>query len=238
MENVLDSHTHTVASGHAYNTVKEMVHAAAQKKLQLLAITEHAEEMPGSCRNIYFKNLKVIPRRMEGIEVLFGVEANVMDFDGRLDVEDSILAALDVVIVSLHIVCIDPGTKEQNTNAYLRAMENPYVNIIGHPDDGRYPVDYEKLVLAAKRHHVLLELNNHSLDQSCTRDHARENDVEMLRLCMKYEAPIILNSDAHWCDDIGDTRFSMPLIKELNFPERLIVNRSVEEYKRFIGKRS
>ncbi|MBR2259454.1 MAG: phosphatase [Blautia sp.] len=237
MEYVLDSHTHTVASGHAYNTVKEMVHAAAEKKLQLLGITEHAEKMPGSCNNIYFRNLKVLPRRMEGVELLFGVEANIMDFDGGLDVPDDLLSAMDVVIVSLHPVCLDAGTKEQNTNAYLRTMENPYVNIIGHPDDGRYPVDYERLVLAAKKHHVLLELNNHSLDPGCGRENARIHDIEMLRLCMKYQVPIIMNSDAHWCDDIADTRFSMPLIKELGFPEELIVNRSVEAYKAFLTKK-
>ena len=75
----LDTHTHTLASGHAYNTINEMIQAAADRNLKLLAITEHAPAMPGSCGDFYFYNLKILPRFQKGIEVMFGVELNVMD---------------------------------------------------------------------------------------------------------------------------------------------------------------
>lgn len=237
MKIVLDSHTHTIASGHAYNTIMEMVHAASQKGLELLGITEHAQGMPGSCNNMYFRNVKVLPREMEGIEVLFGAEANILDPQGNLDMTEKDMRYLDVVIASLHPHCMQPGTKAENTSAYLRAMDNPYINIIGHPDDGRYPVDYEALVRAAGDNHVLLEVNNHSLDPHSVRTSARENLTEMLKLCMKYGVSIILDSDAHWCGDIANTAFSLPLLEEVGFPEELVVNRSVEEYKKYIGKR-
>ena len=67
MQYVLDTHTHTIASGHAYSTISEMAQAAADKGLELLAITEHAPMMPGSCQQIYFSNLVVVPRQMTDI---------------------------------------------------------------------------------------------------------------------------------------------------------------------------
>ena len=70
MNIVLDTHTHTLASGHAYNTMTEMIDAAVQKGLKLLAITEHAPAMPGSCKDFYFYNLKILPRFQKGLEVM------------------------------------------------------------------------------------------------------------------------------------------------------------------------
>lgn len=236
MEYRLDSHTHTIASGHAYNTIFEMAQAAAQKKLELLAITEHTKNLPGTCHELYFLNLKVLPRTMFGIEVLFGAEVNIMDYQGTLDMSPSYLRRMDVTIASLHTPCIQPGTTAENTNALVRAAENPLINIIGHPDDGRYPVDMDTLVAAAKENHVLLELNNSSLNPEGSRLNAREGDIKLLELCRKYRARIIMNSDAHWAGDVGNCCYSRPLIEELQFPEELIVNTSVEEYKKFINR--
>lgn len=236
MINILDSHTHTIASGHAYHTVYEMAHAASENGLQLLGLTEHAMTMPGTCHEYYFMNLRILPRKMCGIEVMFGVEANIIDYEGHLDMNQELLSKMDVVIASLHTPCLKPGTREENTRAYLKAMENPYVNIIGHPDDSRYPVDYEALVLGAKEHHVLLELNNNSLNPLGARVNPLPNDALMLSLCMKHEVPIIMNSDAHSAFDVGTHQFTDLLIEEMQFPQHLIVNRSVAEYKKYINR--
>ena len=74
MKFTLDLHTHTVASGHAYSTVQEMAKAAADKGLKLLGITEHAQGIPGTCDEIYFHNMRIIPRKMYGIDLMFGSE--------------------------------------------------------------------------------------------------------------------------------------------------------------------
>lgn len=235
MKYVLDSHAHTIASGHAYNTIYEMAQTAADRGLELLALTEHAMAMPGTCHEFYFLNLKVLPRQMFGIEVLFGTEVNIMDFDGQLDMRQPLLERMDVVVASLHTPCIEPGTMAENTRAYVKAIENPAVNIVGHPDDGRYPVDYEELVAAAKEHHVLLELNNSSLNANGARKNPLPNDRKMLELCRRYKAPIIVNSDSHCAADVGDHRNADRLLAELDFPEELVVNRSVEEYKKYIN---
>ena len=235
MKNVLDVHTHTLASGHAYNTIMEMAKAASEKGMELLGITEHAPAMPGTCHEFYFLNLKVLKRSLYGITVLFGAEANIMDYNGKLDLMEGILKKMDLVIASLHIPCLKPGTKEENTRAYLKAMENPYVNVIGHPDDSRYPIDYEALVKGAKEHHILLELNNNSLNPEGGRENPLPNDLEMLKLCKEYQVPIVINSDAHWIDDIGNHCYCDSVIEAVDFPEELIVNRSVEEIKKYLN---
>lgn len=81
----LDVHTHTIASGHAFSTLQEMAHAAAEKGLKVLGITEHSPGIPGSCDPIYFRNLHVVPRQMYGIELLLGAEINILDGEGNLD---------------------------------------------------------------------------------------------------------------------------------------------------------
>ena len=70
MKDILDLHTHTIASGHAYKTLFEMAQAAAGKGLKLLGITEHSPGIPGTCDPIYFRNQHVVPRQMYGLELL------------------------------------------------------------------------------------------------------------------------------------------------------------------------
>ena len=236
MKYLLDSHTHTLASGHAYNTIYEMVKSAADKKLELLAITEHAKMLPGTCHELYFVNLKVLPRELMGIEVMFGAEVNIMNYEGKLDMKEGLLRKMDVVIASLHTPCMEPGSCQENTEAYLNVMKNPCVNIIGHPDDGRYEVDYEALVQGAKEYGKILELNNHSMDPDCSRSNAVENDTIMLNYCKKYQVPVVMDSDAHFDTLIGEFDMARELLTKLDFPEELVLNRSAEEMKKYLKK--
>ncbi len=236
MKYVLDTHTHTLASGHAYNTIREMATAASEKGLELLGITEHAPQMPGTCHDFYFSNLKVVSRQMCGIELLLGVELNILDYSGSIDLPVSLLKQMDIVIASMHTPCIAPGNIEQNTNAYLAALNNPYIDIIGHPDDIRYPIYMEKLVLAAKEKHKLLELNNSSLNPKGARKNARENDIELLNMCRKYNVPIVIGSDAHCDSDVGRYDLAKALIDEVDFPYELIVNKSTVELKSYLNR--
>ena len=113
-------------------------------------------------------------------------------------------------------------------------MKNPYIQIIGHPDDGRFPVDYETLVCAAKEEHVLLEVNSSSLHPQSNRLNARENYLVMLELCKKHKTSIILDSDAHCEADVGNHSRAHELLEEIDFPEELVVNTSLEKAASFI----
>ena len=163
IKDVMDTHTHTLASGHAYSTIRENVAAAARKGLELLAVTEHAPRMIGSSQLIYFQNLKVIDRQAYEVELMMGVELNILDEKGTVDLPEATLKQMDLAIASLHIPCITPGSREYNTQACLNAMKNPHVHILGHPDDPRYPIDMRAVVQGAKEYGAMLELNESSL---------------------------------------------------------------------------
>ena len=236
MKIVLDTHAHTLASVHAYNTIREMAKAAADKGLEAIALTDHAPDMPGSCHLFYFQNLRVVPRNQCGVKLFLGTEANILDENGSVDLPDSVLAEMDLVIASIHPPCYKGAkTKKDITNAYLAAMENPHIDIIGHPDDGRFMVDYEAIVKKAKETHTLLELNNSSLRPGGFRVNTRENDLEMLRLCKKYEVPISIGSDAHVDVDLAGFDLAMEVLKECEFPEELVVNTSLERLEKILA---
>lgn len=235
IRDVMDLHTHTLASGHAYSTILEMAQAARDKGLQLLAMTEHGPAMRGSCQHTYFENIKVIPRERYGVQTLFGVELNILDPEGHVDIEERLLPAMDVCVASLHIPCYAPRSMEENTNAYIHAMENPYVNIIGHPDDPRYPIDLKAVVEAAKENHVILEMNNSSLAPTSFRKATKEGYLEFLELCRSYDQPIIMDSDAHVDIDVGNHCYVSEILEEAQFPEHLIMNTDVEKVKPYLN---
>ena len=235
MIDLLDLHTHTIASGHPYNTLYEMAQSAAEKGLALYGCSEHAPAMPGSCHKFYFSNFDVIPRVIRGIPVLMGTELNILDHTGRVDLEDHYLQKIDYAIASLHTPCIDNhGTVSDYTNAYLGVMENPLIHIIGHPDDSRLPADWTAVAAAAAKHHKLLELNSHSLAPNSSRKGARENYEQLLTACMRYGTSIIIDSDAHCENDVGNHEMAHRLLADLHFPEELVVNTSLSKAAAFI----
>lgn len=232
MNIAIDTHSHTLSSGHAYNTLREMARMAADKGLKGLAITEHAPEMPGTCQIYYFQNMRVIPREMYGLELLMGVELNVMNKSGDVDLPEPVIRGLDIAIASLHVPCyMDERERAEITQTYINVMNKDYVDIIGHPDDGRFPVDYEMVVKEAKRTGTLLEVNNSSLTPGGFRQKTHQNTAHMLRLCKKYGTMVVLGSDAHMDVDIANCRYSMEVLEETEFPEELVANTSLEKFR-------
>lgn len=234
MTDILDLHTHTIVSGHAYNTLYEMAQSASKKGVQLLGVTEHAPRIPGACHPFYFINFRVVPRELYGVKLMLGCELNIIDYDGSVDLEQRYLQGLDFGIASIHEPCYKCGTVSENTSAYLGAIKNPYVQIIGHPDDGRFPIDYETLVCAAKEEHVLLEINSSSLHPKCNRVNARDNYITMLELCRRYKVPVIMDSDAHCEVDVANHARAQALLEEIGFPQELVVNSSIEKAAEYI----
>lgn len=236
MRLIADTHAHTIASGHAYSTLREMAYAASQNGLEVLSLTEHAPEMPGSCQEIYFRNLSVIPREMYGVKLLLGSELNIMNPEGELDLSEAICKNLDLVIASIHSPCYGFGhSVKENTNAYVEVMKKPYVDIIGHPDDGRFPIDYEVLVRTAKETKTLLEINNSSLRPGGFRKNTRENVLQMLELCKQYEVSVTTGSDAHIDVNAGNFEYVKEVLEYCKFPEELVVSTEFNKLKEFLN---
>lgn len=237
MKLLVDSHTHTLASDHAYSTILENARAAADRGLELLCITDHAPSLPDSPNEFHFMGFHSLDRELFGVQMRYGVELNIMDSNGTIDLPENILKRQDVVIASYHTVCTPPGTREENTRAYLRVMENPYVQMIGHPEDGNIPVDYEALVLAAKENGVLLEVNNNSLKSAFFRLNTRENLIEILRLCEKHGVYVCTGTDAHFATAVGQFQQAEAVLDEIRFPEELIANTSAEKFLRLLRRK-
>ena len=236
MKAIIDMHTHTVASGHAYSTIHENIQFAKKHGMKFLGTSDHGSTMTGGPAEYFFHNLKVVPIEMDGVKILRGMEANILDVNGNIDELDSkALDGLDYLIASLHIVCIEPSTKEDNTMAILNVMDKEKVKIIGHPDDARYELDYEAIVKKAKEKNILLEVNNSSLSPNTSREGARENILKYLELCKEYGVRIIMGTDSHICYDIGVFQYAEAIIEEANLPKELVINYWEDQIIEFFG---
>ncbi len=233
MKFVLDTHCHTISSGHAYSTVSEYISQAQKKNLELIAITDHAPKMPGSCGEFYFGNIKILPKKFDNLEVWYGSELNIIDYEGNVDLPEHILKNLDIVIASYHPPCLEP--LEDNTQTLMKVMSNPYVNVLGHPGDPRILFDIPKVVAFAKKTGTILEVNNSSLKPNSTRFGGLDIIKNIIAECKKISWPIILGSDAHFHLDLANFDSVKDLVKDL--PDELILNTSVELFKKYIGKK-
>jgi putative hydrolase len=230
MKLVVDTHTHSVSSGHAYSTIQEMAKGAADNGIEIFALTDHGPSMLGAPAIWHFGNLTVVPERLSGVRILKGVEANIIDYDGNLDMPDEYLARLEFVIASFHDYSIRPGTENEHTNAVINTIKNPYVDGIAHPGNPQFQIDIERVVKAAAEHGKFLEINNHS---SAVRIGSEKNCMEIARACVKYGTNIMCGSDAHISFDIGKFENVRAMLDEVGMPEDQVLNTSaakVEEY--------
>lgn len=235
MTNQFDLHTHTIASGHGTkNTIADMAKAAAARGLGLLGITDHGPATVGACKPSYFRTLAMAPKTRCGIQLLYGIELNILDYKGTVDLDSDVLKLLDFAIASMHTHNIHPGTRTQNTEAYISAMKNPYVRMLGHCDDVKYDVDYLALVQAASENQVLLEINNSSLSPDGYRGDTTRNNGELLKYCMQYRHPIVLSSDSHGTAHVGDISYAEAFVEKYGFPRELILNSDANRLKQFL----
>ena len=230
---IADVHTHTIASGHAYGTIREMAQAASEKKLEILGLTEHAPGIPGTVDPFYYMNLQVIPRTIYGVRIMHGCEINVLN-DGTLSLEERFISKLDYAIAGIHSLCYQDEGRTRNTENIASCMRNPKVKFISHPDDDHTPLDYEALVRAARETGTALELNNSSLGKEDQRLNCVRNYRTMLALCMQYEVPVIVSSDAHDPSAVGSFALARAMLESLSFPESLVLNTNAQRLTDFL----
>lgn len=221
-----DLHTHTIASTHAYSTLTEMAQGASEAGLKLLAITDHAPASPDAPHLWHFHNYKILPRRLNGVWLLKGVEANIIDAHGTLDMDETELGFCEWVVASYHTSCVTfERTPALVTQGYLGVCENPAVDVIGHPTTAMFPCDYETVLRRCKETGKLVELNESSLRW---KRGARENAVPFYTLCKQLEIPIVVNTDAHFWMEVGQIPLAEQLLADLDFPHDLILSLDAE----------
>lgn len=218
-----DLHTHTCASTHAYSTIKENCRYASRYGLKAIAMTDHMIGTQDAPHIWHFENMKCLPRAISGVYVLKGVELNITGSGGGVDMDETLLKKMEWCVASLHHSVVGEMDADAVTSAYLHAAENPYIDVIGHPINPAYPFDMEKCLKAFKEHEKLVEVNENML---VYRSGAAKVCAEMLRICKKYEIPVVVDTDAHYCELVGMVPRSEKLIEELGFPIGLVENTS------------
>lgn len=231
---VVDTHTHTISSGHAYSTIMENAAHAKANGMEAIAMTDHGPAMKGASSVLHFMNLGVIPKYIDGVRIYKGAEANIMDFEGKLDIPDSILSRMEFVLASFHDITIEPGSEEENTMGMINALRNPFVDAVAHPGNPVFEVDIDKVVRAAAEYGKLIEINNGSFR---VRKGSRENCLEFVKKCNKYGVGITCGTDAHMCFDIGKFGIVLEVLDEAQVREELVIGISLERAEAFISSR-
>jgi putative hydrolase len=231
---VADLHVHTLASGHAYSTVAEIIEAAAERGLEAVALTDHGPAMPGGPHRYHFGNLSALPKKDKNVEILRGVEANIIDVDGTIDLPENYLKYLDIVWAGLHFPCLPPATRSLNTEALINALQNPFVDGIVHPGNPDYPIDEMAVVQEAIKQGKLLEINNSSF---VIRRGSKTRCFEIAKLIHRYDALVALNSDAHIAKYVGTNEKALQLAIESGIDPQQIINTDLQQLKRFLKKR-
>jgi len=228
MRLLADLHTHTLASGHAYSTATELAVAARRAGLGLIAITDHGPACPGAPEQWYFWNLKVVPSIIDGVRILKGCEANPAETENGIDLPDSILENLDFVAVGFHPETgFDQRDRARNTDALLRVIANPYVDMITHPgNDDEFPLDLDAVVAEAAARGVILELNDHSFAPTSCRASSNHREREFAEAAMAAGVPVAVNSDAHFASQVGRFEAALAIAEQIGLAEERIVNRT------------
>jgi len=204
-----DVHMHTVETD-GRNTIEEMAEAARERRYKYMAITDHSKNLAfanglDDARAVeHIKRIWAVDERTEGIKIFAGVEVDILA-DGSLDLSDSVLAQMDLVIASVHShFNQSPG---EMTERLLKAIENPNTSLIGHPT-GRillrrdaYQFDVDAVMKAAAQRKVAMELNAYPdrLDL-CDRH---------LRLAKQYGVKIVINTDSHHTSHLDKIRYGV-----------------------------
>ncbi|MCK9478396.1 MAG: PHP domain-containing protein [Firmicutes bacterium] len=213
--------------------MEEYARAAADRGLQAIAITDHAPALPDGAHLYHFQNMVVLPRKMNGVIILRGVECSFLNSDADLDLDDKLLSSLDIVIASLHRPVYSPKDENEHTEVLARACENPNIDILGHIGREKTEFDIELVVKKAKANGKLIEINSSSL----TGKRAAKRCLQVAKMCKEHSVPIALTSDSHISSNVGNVDLSIQLLKKINFDERLVVNSTFENLKSYFGGR-
>lgn len=236
MKIVADLHVHTVSSGHAYSTLEEYIKQAKKIGLKAIGITDHGPAMLGGPHYYYFSNMGMIPEKLEGIRIYRGVEANVINAEGGLDLADEELAKLDIVMMAMHPRCgYENQSEEKNTEVLVKVLNNPYVKVIAHPGNPKYPISVEKTVAIAKEKGVLLEINNSSFVYS--RAGSWDRCLEFAKEIKRQDWQVVIGTDSHISPMLGNFNKALELIKKAGLSEKHVVNTSIQKIDGFFARK-
>lgn len=233
----IDLHIHTILSGDSHSTLSEYIERAKKLKMKVIGISDHGPGINHVVSHNHFRSLRRIPTHLDGVRVLKGIEANIIDTKGNIDLSDEILKTLDYTLASIHngTPYKDKGA-EINTLAYVNAIKSGKVKIISHPFHTEVETNIEQIAIAACENNVLLEVDLFYLKPKILNEKNMTKLKKMIEIVKKYNKKIIVNSDSHniWelaDDSILDSKFK----KEIGLKDDMIINNYPNELENFLG---
>ncbi len=243
-----DYHTHTIYSSgkhnkkHATGTILENAMYAKQKGLNEIAITEHgfSHKLYGLQRKNLAKMREEIEeaKRKTGINILLGIEANIISSEGDVDLTEEDIKQLDLIIVGFHSFARAKSIKEffkfflpnllglkrkkdyeRNTLALLKAMDKYPIDIISHPGVNM-PMYFDKVAMHAKKTNTMLELNGKRIAY-------KPKDIEIIK---EINPKLIISSDAHSAKRVGDIKKSINFAIKYSISNEQIANMGKKIY--------
>tara|TARA_Y100001970_G_scaffold293565_1_gene441228 strand:- start:3651 stop:5486 length:1836 start_codon:yes stop_codon:yes gene_type:complete len=227
-----DCHMHSTYSD-GKNTIQEMAQKAKELNYEYIVITDHSQSLKianGLTPERLFEKAKETQKLNSeniGVKIFHGSEVDILK-DGSLDYKDEVLENLDFIVASVHSK-FDESCEER----YLKVIENPYVNVIGHMTTQEYgsrkplELDYDKIFAKAAKHNVAIEIN-------CS---ARRNDIpsDLIPLALKHGCKFFLNTDSHSTQQLLNMQIGVNLLKSARVKKEDILNTySLEEFKKYL----
>jgi len=204
-----DVHMHTVETD-GRNTIEEMAEAAQERGYQYMAITDHSKNLAfangltDERALAHMERIRAVGKKMKSIRILAGIEVDILT-DGTLDLSDSVLEQMDIVIASVH----SQFTQDRDTMTarLVNAVSNPNTSILGHPTGRQllrrdaYAFDIDAVLKAAAHHRVAMELNSYP-------ERLDLNDVH-LRMAKQHGVKIVVNTDSHHVSHMDKIRYGV-----------------------------
>jgi putative hydrolase len=238
-----DYHIHSTYSKnrHGKSSIEEIAERAYELGLEEIAITDHgpAHYLFGIKRNLISeaKNIVVETRKKyPDLKILYGVEANILDYKGTTDIDNEILKHCDIILCGFHLAALFSTSNdfwnfivknkfaknnknlydemvEKNTQAIINAMNKYKIDIFTHPGD-KIPVNIDKIAQAAEKTNTMLEINN---------SHGHLNKDEIIT-ASKYNVQFVINSDSHIKDNVGSCDNALRATEEAGIDLKRIIN--------------
>lgn len=228
----VDLHTHSLFSQCGLFTYMELLTRAKEIGVEVLAITDHGSAVGGRIPGTFLERVR---QPVPEVQLLKGIECNVITRDGEIDLPEKHRHHLDLVLLGLHNNLPAKESMTTNSNLLFRAIEqNPQIDIITHPNDPNYPVEFKALAQLAKEKGIALEINNSKLLYNRVTE---EYTLQMIEQFLAEEVQIVVSSDTHALHELGRDDEVRPLLERVGYPEDLIINRDSETALAFVESR-
>jgi putative hydrolase len=227
-----DLHVHSLFSSCGLHTFLELIEHGRRIGLKAMAITDHGRAVGGHLTSVFFERFRP---PFDDIKIYKGIEHNVLNESGAIDVEWPIMPFVDILLLGVHPNLTSGRSKDYYTDMAIAALDkNPFIDILSHPNDPMYPLDYKVLAKKARETGLALELNNSKI---LYKRSTIEDALELIHACREAGCLMVVNSDTHALLELGRDEAVRPLLEKAKFPAELIVNRDLETTERFIEGR-